>query len=351
MKIVAVLALDDVVAFELAVPGQVFGTANLLAAVPTYEVRIVAPGRRAHTDSLFGAVDLRTDWDLDALTEAHTIVVPGRAPTHADPPPKVLDALRAAHARGARIASVCTGAFILAAAGLLDGRRATTHWEHADTLAQRYPQVDVDPAVLYVEDGTVCTSAGVAAGLDLCLQLVRRDLGAAAATDTARHTVMPPQRQGGQAQFIAHPAPANTDVLLGDTLQWMNTNLHRPLTLADIADHAALSVRSLNRHFRSHFGTTPLQWLLNARVRYARELLETTDTTVEIVARHAGFANATAMRPHFVRQTGVPPLSYRANFRAAHPPAPTSTPEPAHTVPPITAEPTWTRRASHPRKR
>ncbi|MET8875233.1 helix-turn-helix domain-containing protein [Nocardia sp. NPDC004604] len=351
MKIVAVLALDEVVGFELAVPGQVFGAASLLAAVPTYEVRIVAAGRRARTDSLFGAVDLRTDWDLDALTEAHTIVVPGRAPTHADPPPKVLDALRDAHARGARIASVCTGAFILAAAGLLDGRRATTHWEHADTLAQRYPQVDVDPAVLYVEDGTLCTSAGVAAGLDLCLQLVRRDLGAAAATDTARHTVMPPQRQGGQAQFIAHPAPANTDVLLGDTLQWMNANLHRPLTLADIADHAALSVRSLNRHFRSHFGTTPLQWLLNARVRYARELLETTDTTVEIVARHAGFANATAMRPHFVRQTGVPPLSYRANFRAAHPAAPTSAQEPALTVPPITADPTWTRRASHPGKR
>ncbi|MFE3262518.1 GlxA family transcriptional regulator [Nocardia sp. NPDC059229] len=348
MKIVAVLALDDVVGFELAVPGQVFGTANLLAAVPTYEVRIVAPGRRAHTDSLFGAVDLRTDWDLDALTEAHTIVVPGRAPTHADPPPKVLDALRAAHARGARIASVCTGAFILAAAGLLDGRRATTHWEHADTLAERYPQVDVDPTVLYIEDGTVCTSAGVAAGLDLCLQLVRRDLGAAAATDTARHTVMPPQRQGGQAQFIAHPAPADTDALLGDTLQWMNANLHRPLTLADIADHAALSVRSLNRHFRSHFGTTPLQWLLNARVRYARELLETTDTTVEIVSRHAGFANATAMRPHFVRQTGVPPLSYRATFRAAHPPAPTSAQEPARTAPPITADPAWTRRASHP---
>jgi transcriptional regulator GlxA family with amidase domain len=162
----------------------------------------------------------------------------------------------------------------------------------------------------------------VAAGLDLCLQLVRHDLGAAVAADTARHTVMPPQRQGGQAQFISHPAPAGTDILLGDTVQWMNENLHRPLTLADIADHAALSVRSLNRHFRSQFGTTPLQWLLTARVRYARELLETTDSTVEIVARHAGFANATAMRPHFVRQAGVSPMTYRASFRATHPPVP-----------------------------
>ncbi|MEC3953686.1 helix-turn-helix domain-containing protein [Nocardia sp. CDC153] len=317
MRVVAVLALDNVVAFDLAVPGQIFGTANAVSPTPAYEIRIVAAGRRVRSETLFGAMDLHTDWDLDALADAHTVVVPGRT-AFTDPDPRVLRALRAAHARGARIASVCTGTFTLAAAGLLDDRRATTHWRYAAELSNRYPRIDIDPAVLFVEDGRICTSAGVAAGLDMCLHLVRRDLGAAVAADTARFTVMPPQRRGGQAQFITHPDPGATDTALDDTLHWMTANLHRPLTLADIADHAALSIRSLNRHFRSQTGTTPLQWLLHARIRYARQLLETTDHSIETVARHAGFTTATAMRHHFTRHTGLAPLPYRANFRATH---------------------------------
>lgn len=322
MRPVAVLALDGVVGFDLTIPGQVFGTANHMAGGTVYEIRVATPGRTVRTASGFGVLELRTEWGLEALDDADTIVVPGRSDPTAEPAPAVLAALRAADARGARITSVCNGAFTLAAAGLLDGRRATTHWRDAAELARRYPQVTVDPAVLYVEDGNLCTSAGVAAGLDMCLHLVRHDLGAAVAADTARHIVMPPQRQGGQAQFIVHPDPGSGTSDLGDTLHWMTANLDRPLTLADIAEHAALSVRSLNRHFRAQVGTTPLQWLLNARIRYARELLETTDHTVEIVSRRAGFANATAMRHHFTRHTGIAPQHYRANFRADRPYAP-----------------------------
>jgi transcriptional regulator GlxA family with amidase domain len=314
-----VLALDRVVSFDLAIPGQVFGTANFMVDTPVYEIRIATPARRVQTAISVGSLELHTEWGLEALDDADTIVVPGRSDPVSEPGRGVLDALRAANARGARITSVCNGAFTLAAAGLLDGRRATTHWQYAAELARRYPQITVDPAVLYVEDGNLCTSAGVAAGLDMCLNLVRNDLGAAVAANTARHVVMPPQRQGGQAQFIVHPDPGTCDNSLGDTLLWMTANLDRPLTLAEIADHAALSVRSLNRHFRAQVGTTPLQWLLQARIRYARELLETTDHSVEIVARRTGFANATAMRHHFTRHAGIAPHNYRANFRTSHP--------------------------------
>lgn len=338
MRPVAVLALDGVVGFDLAIPGQVFGTANLMVDSPVYEIRIAAPGRCVRTASSFGALELRTEWGLEALEDADTIVVPGLSDPLSEPEAAVLDGLRAAWARGVRITSVCNGAFVLAAAGLLDGRRATTHWQDAAELARRYPRVTVDPAVLYVEDGNLCTSAGVAAGLDMCLHLVRNDLGAAVAADTARHIVMPPQRQGGQAQFIVHPDPGSGASGLGDTLHWMTANLDRPLTLAEIADHAALSVRSLNRHFRAQVGTTPLQWLLHARIRYARELLETTDHSVEIVARRTGFATATAMRHHFTRHTGIAPHHYRANFRTARP---------AESAHPARPESVWGRYSPH----
>ncbi|WP_067547685.1 GlxA family transcriptional regulator [Nocardia crassostreae] len=316
MHVIAILALDAVVPFELTIPGQVFGTANTLTPAPAYEIRLVAPGRKILADPSLGGFTLRTEWDLPDLVAADTIVIPGHANFAAPQPEPVLAALRAPAARGTRIASVCVGAFTLAATGLLDGRRATTHWRHADELAQRYPSVEVDPAVLFIDDGQLLTSAGVAAGLDLCLHLVRRDLGAAVAAYTARGIVMPLQREGGQAQFIHHPVPGRPDNPLQHTLAWMEANLHRSLTLTDIARHASLSVRTLTRHFQDQVGTTPLQWLLSTRVRYAHELLETTDLPIETIARQAGFATSTTLRHHFTHRLGASPKQYRASFHA-----------------------------------
>ncbi|WP_304453081.1 GlxA family transcriptional regulator [Nocardiopsis sp. YSL2] len=314
MRTVAVLALDGVAGFELAIPGQVFGTANAVAQEPSYDVRVCAPGHRVETDPAFGRTELRTEWGLDALASADLVVVPGHTRFLEEPPADVTEALRRAVSKGAVVASVCVGAFVVAAAGALDGLRATTHWQYADELARRHPRVDVDPSVLYVDNGPVLTSAGVASGLDLCLHLVRRELGAEVAAGTARRTVMPLERSGGQAQYIEHPDPVAPTPSLRHTLEWMAANLHRPLTLEDIADRAALSVRSLNRHFRSQVGTTPMRWLLQARVRRAQQLLESTDQPIDRVAAETGFGSTVTFRHHFTRLTGVPPGAYRGTF-------------------------------------
>lgn len=317
MTVVAVLALDGVVGFEATLPGQVFGAANWVTATDAYEIRIVAPGRHATTDPALGSLRLETPWDLDSLADADTILIPARAEFRVPPPDTIQAALHAAAARGARIASMCVGAFTLAATGLLDGLSATTHWEHAAELARRYPRVLVEPSVLFVDNGALLTSAGVAAGLDLCIHMVRRDLGAAVAANTARRVVMPLQRDGGQAQFIVHADPADRrHTPLQDTLGWLEANLHRPLTLAEIADHAATSVRSLNRHFRAQVGTTPLQWLLRMRISRAQHLLETTDMAIDQVAREAGLGAAPTLRHHFARIAGTSPHAYRAAFRS-----------------------------------
>jgi transcriptional regulator GlxA family with amidase domain len=294
MHLVAVLALDGVVAFDLAVPGQVFGVTMTPGDVPLYETRVCTPPGGAETSAMLGRMRVETPFGLDALANAGTIIVPGHEDVRSDPPAEVLDALRDAAGRGARIASICVGAFVLAAAGLLDGRRATTHWRYARALARRFPDVEVDPSVLYVDGGRVLTSAGVAAGIDLCLHIVRRDHGSATAARTARRIVMPPQRDGGQAQFIRHEDPPDGDAALQPTLAWLEANLHRPLTLDDIARHASVSVRTLTRRFRDQAGTTPLQWLSRARVHRAQQLLESTDLPVERVAAEAGFARCTA---------------------------------------------------------
>ncbi|MEO3972546.1 helix-turn-helix domain-containing protein [Streptomyces sp. CAU 1734] len=316
MTVVALLALDGVLPFELAAPGQIFGTANDAAGRPHYTLRVCAEGRSVRTDDSFGGFRMETPWGLEALADADTVMIPGHAGFLAEPPPAVLAGLRAAGARGARIASVCVGAFTLAATGLLDGLRATTHWTQADELAARYPAVEVDGGSLYIDNGRVITSAGVAAVLDLCLHLVRRDLGAAVAAATARRTVMPLQRDGGQSQFIEHPVPADRDSALQPTLRWLESRLHEPLTLEDIARQAAMSARSLNRHFRAQTGTTPLQWLLRARVNRARQLLETTAIPVERIACETGFGAPSTFRQHFARLTGVSPQAYRAAFHS-----------------------------------
>ncbi|MER6911108.1 helix-turn-helix domain-containing protein [Streptomyces sp. NPDC000594] len=317
MTVVAILALDGAVPFELSVPGQVFGTANEAAGRDHYEIRVCAPGRRVVTADGLGQFRLETGWDLDTLAEADTVVIPAHGGSlDASHPAPVLDALCAAAERGARLASVCVGAFTLAATGLLDGHRATTHWRYADELARRHPAVEVDPSSLYIDNGPLITAAGVAAALDLCLHLVRRDLGAAEAAATARLIVMPLQRDGGQSQYIQHPDPADRSTTLQPTLRWMESRLRENLTLDDIARHAAMSIRSLNRHFRAQTGTTPLQWLLRTRVLRAQQLLETTGIPVERVATETGFGAPSTFRQHFTRHTGVSPQAYRAAFRS-----------------------------------
>ncbi|MEU3001442.1 helix-turn-helix domain-containing protein [Streptomyces sp. NPDC006863] len=317
MTVIAILALDGVLPFELSVPGQVFGTANEVAATRHYRLRVCAPQPTVTTSPEHGAFQIQVPYRLDALTEADTVIVPAHAGFLDPPPGPVVTALRDASARGARMASVCVGAFTLAATGLLDGHKVTTHWHYADELTRRHPRVAVDSGVLFIDNGDLITSAGVAAALDLCLHLVHRDLGADCAAATARRTVMPLRRDGGQAQFIEPPETAATgSTLLGPTLHWMAGNLHRPLTLADIAGHAAMSVRSLNRHFRAQTGTTPQQWLLRARVRRAQQLLETTDLPVERIADASGFGSAVTLRHHFARVAGTSPHAYRTAFQA-----------------------------------
>jgi transcriptional regulator GlxA family with amidase domain len=260
---------------------------------------------------------IHAPWGLDALAHADTVFVPGRGEAAGPPPDDALQALRDAAARGTRIASICGGAFILAAAGLLDGRAATTHWAAARRFAEMFPLVEVRPDVLYVDNGQLLTSAGASAGLDLCLHMIRRDFGSAVAADAARLAVTPLEREGGQAQYIVHehpPVPRGS--LLEPTLAWMEDHLRDgQLTLQAIAAHCGMSTRSFSRRFREHTGTTPLQWLLRARVRRAQYLLEHTDHAVERIAAEAGFGSATAFRERFKHVTGTTPHAYRAAFR------------------------------------
>jgi transcriptional regulator GlxA family with amidase domain len=311
MHTVAVLALDRVVPFDLATPVEVFGRTRLPDGRSPYQVRVCAAAGEVDT----GTFVLRAPWGLDALAEADTIMVPGVADATAPVPDAVLDALRRAAADGTRIASICAGAFVLAEAGLLDGLRATTHWLGAAGLARRYPSVRVDPDVLYVDNGAILTSAGAAAGMDLCLHMIRRDHGSAVAADAARFSVMPLERDGGQAQFIVHEPPAPDGATLEPLLRWMEEHLRRDLTLDDIAARAGMSTRSLNRRFREQTGTTPLQWLHRARVHRAQYLLETTAHSVDRIAAQVGFGSPTAFRDRFRRVAGTSPHAYRRAFQ------------------------------------
>ncbi|SDL35924.1 GlxA family transcriptional regulator [Streptomyces indicus] len=311
MHTIAVLALDQVIPFDLSTPIEVFSRTRLPDGRPGYQVRICAATEE--TDA--GAFVLRAPWGLDALREADTVVVPGTAAPQTPLPPEVRDALRAAAADGTRIASICSGTFVLAAAGLLDGLRATTHWLAAGALAAAYPGIEVDPDVLYVDNGQILTSAGAAAGLDLCLHMIRRDYGSAVAADAARLSVMPLEREGGQAQFIVRDhAPAPQGSTFEPLLLWLQDNLSRELTLADIAAQAGVSTRTLIRRFTDQTGTTPLQWLHRARIRQAQHLLETTSHPVERIAAQVGFGSPTAFRDRFKRTTGVSPHAYRRAF-------------------------------------
>lgn len=249
------------------------------------------------------------------IADVDTVVVPSSDDFDDNLDPQLLDALGAAHRNGARMASLCTGAFVLAAAGVLDGRAATTHWMYADDLARRYPQVDVRPDVLYIDEGDVLTSAGKTAALDLCLHLVRRDLGAAAANGIARRLVVPAHRRGGQAQFVAPPTEPRTPDGLAPTFEWARARLDQPLTVRDLAGHANLSTRQLTRRMQAELRTGPLEWLHHQRIARAQDLLERTDASIEQIAASCGMGTATTLRRHFHRTLGVTPTAYRATFR------------------------------------
>lgn len=310
--LVAVLAYDGVNAFELGMAIEVFGRFGARHCVYEAVVCAVQPRRRLVAD---GGVLLAAEAGLEVLKRAHTIVVPGWEKIDVVPPEALLAALRKAHARGTRIASICSGAFVLAAAGLLDGRRATTHWANVETLARRYPRVRIEPDVLYVDDGEILTSAGLAAGLDLCLHIVRRDHGAEVANEVARRLVVAPHREGGQAQFIRRPLPVEGDVL-GRVLAWAQRNVAGDLSVARLAAEARMSRRTFIRRFGDTVGATPGDWVLQLRVEHARRLLETRKLSIERIAIAAGFGSADALRHHFRQRLKTSPARYRMTFRA-----------------------------------
>ncbi len=314
MHSVVVLAMDGVLAFDLSTPIEVFGRTRLTDERAAYQVRICAP--KDEVDA--GVFAVRAPWGLDVLVEADTIFVPGLADLTAPIPEDVLEALRTAARSGARIASICVGAFTLAASGLLNSLRATTHWAAAKELSRRYPEVYVDADVLFVDNGQILTSAGAAAGLDLCLHMIRQDHGSTVAADAARTAVMSPEREGGQAQYIVHEQPGAQGSSLEPLLRWMAENAHRRLTLQEIAVRAKTSTRTLNRRFQEQTGTTPLQWLYRSRIRGAQHLLETTQHPVERIALEVGFGSPTSFRDRFKRVVGTSPQAYRRAFGDVH---------------------------------
>lgn len=310
MHRVAVLALDGVYPFELGIPARILGAADGFYDVVTCSV----DGRPVRTNADF---EIAVTHDAQVLRNAGTVVIPPVEPiglTRALPGP-VREAI-ASIPRSARKISICTGAFILAAASLLDGRSATTHWECAPVFRQWFPEVNLTPEVLFVDEGDVVTSAGAAAGVDLCMHVVRSDCGTAVANEVARRCVVAPWRDGGQAQYVDRPVPARSAGATARTREWALARLDRSLRLPDLAAHAGMSLRGFVRHFQAEVGVSPGHWLIGERVSLAKQLLETTDLGIEHVARKAGFGTGASLRQHFQAQVAVSPSAYRRTFRA-----------------------------------
>lgn len=307
---VVVLALDDAVPLDVAIPMQLFAKRQGLPYRSTLAAR--RPGE-VRTTSGFS---MHATAGLNAVRRADTVVVPGFAPPDREIPPDVVAALRSASKR-CRVVSICTGAFALAAAGLLDGRRATTHWRHAAEFGRLYPQVELVPDVLYVDEGSVMTSAGVAAGIDLCLHMIRKDVGAQTANEVARQIVVAPHRDGGQAQYIERSVAVGDGNGLAATMNWALGKLDSPLTVRDLARHACVSERTIVRRFEAEVGTSPLRWLTHQRLAAAQSLLETTDDGLEQVAAAVGFGTAANLRLHFRRHLATTPTAYRRTFSRA----------------------------------
>jgi AraC family transcriptional activator FtrA len=312
--LVVALVCDGLSLFEFGIVAEVFALRRPELGVPWYDFAVVSYDRPPLRAT--GGVRVLPTHSVRVLSKANTIVIPNWRDLDEAPPPAMLEALRAAHRRGARLMSVCSGAFVLAAAGLLDGRRATTHWRHAARLAAQYPRVRVEPSVLYVEDDRVYTAAGSAAGIDLGLHLIRQDYGSAIANQVARRMVVPPHRDGGQSQFVADAVPATSpgDGSLAPIMEWASSRLSEPLDAAALARKGRMSMRTLARRFESQAGTTPHQWLTHQRVLAAQRLLETSNASIDRVAELSGFATPETLRHHFRRRVGTSPGAYRRRF-------------------------------------
>lgn len=312
---VAALVYDNLCSFEYGCAAEVFGLPRPEMGPDWYSFTscAVEPGPlRA-----MGGLQLLADRGLDGLAEADTIVIPGWKGADAPPSPELIEALRAAHGRGARLMSICSGVFVLAATGLLKGKRVTTHWGYAAKLQARHPELTVDAGVLYIDEGQILTSAGSAAGLDLCLHVVRRDFGPRIANQVAKRLVLAPHRNGGQAQFIERAVQPSPDSRLADVIAGLQQRLGEPLTIAEMARAAAMSERTFIRRFKDATGLSPGEWLIAARVERARELLEGEGLPIESVAECSGFGAAATLRHHFRRKIGISPAAYRAQFAAA----------------------------------
>ncbi len=317
---VTVLLYEGMSAFELGIVTEVFGLPRPEFDLDWYDLTICAETTDPVT--LIGRAIMQTPYGLDVFAAGQTVIVPGVSDVYADTSPELVAALRKAHRRGARVVSICSGAFALAAVGLLDGRRATTHWRYADLLAERFPKVTVDADVLYVDDGDVFTSAGSAAGLDLCLHLVRADFGPSIANAVARRLVTAPHRSGGQAQFIEAPvATAADDDRIVRSMAWAVSNLDKLISVGELADNARMSIRTYLRHFRVANGTSPMRWLIAQRVQASLPLLETTSASIDAIAAATGFDTATTYRHHFGRAMRTSPSAYRLAFRDGTPEA------------------------------
>ncbi|MFZ4874467.1 GlxA family transcriptional regulator [Janthinobacterium sp. Mn2066] len=313
MHRIAVLALDDVVPLDFGIAYQVFALARQIDGSKAYDVEVCGPKRRIRAASF----DMQVRHGLDRLVQADTIVIPGSEDPFSAVPRAVSLALQRAYDRGTRLASICTGVFTLAASGLLNGRRAATHWRVAEDLARLYPQIKVEPNVLFVDEGSIVTSAGASAGLDMCLHLVRRDYGQSVAANTARLTVAPMRRDGGQAQFIRQELPSSPTSLTS-LIEWLRDHLSTVHTVDSLAIHANMSPRTFARRFQEQTGTTPLQWLLNARIDRARELLEESEVSIDQTAFLSGFGSAVTFRSRFRRVVGLTPTEYRRRFSATN---------------------------------
>ncbi|MEZ5291240.1 MAG: transcriptional regulator FtrA [Vicinamibacterales bacterium] len=311
---VAVLVCNGLALFEFGIVMEIFALKRPELGVPWYDVAVVSFDEPPLTGT--GGVGIVPTHSVRALRTAGTIVIPNWPALDGSPPPAMLDALRAAYKRGARLLSVCSGAFVLAAAGLLDGRRATTHWMHAGRLSARYPKVQMEPSVLYVESGRVFTAAGSAAGIDLGLHLVRQDYGADIANQVARRMVVPPHREGGQSQFVATAIPP-VEGSLAPLMDWASGRLDERLDADTLARRGRMSLRTLARRFQAQAGTTPHQWLTHQRVLAAQRLLETSDLSVDRVAELSGFVTAETLRHHFRQRVGTSPAAYRRRFTQA----------------------------------
>ena len=316
---IAVVAFDRISAFHLSVPCVVFGDRH--PGGPAFQLQVCAAEAGPLTTT--AGFTVAVAHGLEALTTADTVIVPSWRDPAERPPAALLDALNAAHARGAQVVGLCLGAYVLAEAGLLDGRRATTHWAYAADFARRYPAVQLDADVLYVEDGPLLTSAGTVAGIDCCLHLVRRQYGAEVANRIARRLVTPPHRQGGQAQYIDQPLPAGGprhagQARLAELLDWVRAHLAEPHSLDTLAARALLSRRTFTRQFKALTGSTVGAWLLSERLAFSQRLLESSDQPVEHIAPLAGFGSPAALRQHFQRAFGVSPSRWRQTFRGQH---------------------------------